>query len=110
VGEQRIIGLSTHTPEQVDHGLATAADYIAVGPVFGTSTKDTGYDARGLELVRFAAGRGKPIVAIGGIALGNAKSVLDAGAASVAVISDLLQGGSPAERIREFLSVAQPIP
>jgi thiamine-phosphate pyrophosphorylase len=107
-GEQAIVGLSTHTREQVDEALAGAADYVAVGPVFSTSTKDTGYDPRGLDLVRYAAGRGKPVVAIGGISLENAGAVWEAGAASVAVISDLLAGRDPAARVREFLSGAKP--
>ena len=86
-----VIGLSTHDAEQVDEALATVADYVAVGPVFGTATKETGYTARGLDLVRRAAGRGKPVVAIGGITLDRAPEVIGAGAGSVAVITDLLQ-------------------
>ena len=89
VGEHAIVGLSTHTREQVDAALSTSASYVAVGPIFTTATKDTGYDARGLDLVAYAAGRGKPIVAIGGITLERAPDVIAAGAAAVAVISDL---------------------
>ena len=103
-GETAIVGLSTHTPEQVDEALAGDADYVAVGPVFSTATKDTGYEARGLDLVRYAAGRGKPVVAIGGITLANAPSVLEAGASSVAIISDLLSDADVTTRIRQFLS------
>ena len=99
-----VIGLSTHTREQVDAALAGDADYVAVGPVFSTATKDTGYDPRGLDLVGYAAGRGRPVVAIGGITLESADAVLDAGAASVAIISDLLSdAGGVAARIRRFL-------
>ena len=98
-----VVGLSTHNPEQVTAGLGSGADYIAVGPIFGTATKETGYDARGLGLVEHAAGRGKPIVAIGGITLERAPSVIAAGAASVAVITDLLAGGDPETRAREYL-------
>ena len=98
-----VIGLSTHDPLQVDEALRTAADYIAVGPVFGTATKDTGYSARGLELVKRAAGRGKPVVAIGGITLDRAPEVIAAGAGSVAVITDLLSGGDPEPRVREYI-------
>ena len=100
-----IIGLSTHDLPQIDAGLASRADYVAVGPVFGTATKDTGYDARGLDLVRQAANRGKPIVAIGGITLERAASVIDAGAQAVAVIADVLAGGNPEARTREYLRV-----
>lgn len=102
-----VIGLSTHDPQQVDEALRTAADYVAVGPVFGTATKDTGYCARGLELVGRAAGRGKPVVAIGGITLARAPEVIGAGAGSVAVITDLLSGGDPESRVREYIRALQ---
>ena len=102
-----IIGLSTHTAGQIAAAAAEPVDYIAVGPVFATGTKDTGYEAVGLEMVRDAAARngGRPVVAIGGITLERARSVLDAGAASVAVISDLLATGDPAARIGQYLRV-----
>ena len=103
-----LIGLSTHTHEQIDEALAGEADYVAVGPVFATATKDTGYAPRGLDMVRYAAGRGKPVVAIGGVTLANARQALDAGAASVAVISDLLAAGDLAGRVRSFLAAARP--
>ena len=80
VGAAAIVGLSTHDATQMDAALPASADYIAVGPVFATATKDTGYDARGLDLVRYAAGRGKPVVAIGGITLDRAPAVVAAGA------------------------------
>jgi thiamine-phosphate pyrophosphorylase len=107
-GESAIIGLSTHTATQVDEAAKGPADYIAVGPVFTTATKDTGYDPRGLELVRYASAKGKPVVAIGGITLANARSVLEAGAASVAVISDLLTDPDPERRVRLLLRELQP--
>lgn len=105
VGPEAIVGVSTHDPAQVDEAVAGPASYIAVGPVFGTATKDTGYLARGLDLVRYAAAKGKPIVAIGGITLANAPSVFAAGAASVAVISDVLAGDDPESRTRAFLAL-----
>ena len=92
LGDQAIVGLSTHTESQIEAALLEPISYLAVGPVFGTQTKETGYSAVGLDLVARAstlAGR-IPVVAIGGITLENARSVLDAGATSVAVISDLL--------------------
>ncbi|MEO6212184.1 MAG: thiamine phosphate synthase [Vicinamibacterales bacterium] len=104
-GRGLIVGQSTHTPAQVDDALNGPADYIAVGPVFQTRTKDTGYEPRGLGLVRLAAHRGKPVIAIGGISLDNAAEVIAAGASAVAVISDLLTGGHPAQRVREYLRV-----
>jgi thiamine-phosphate pyrophosphorylase len=84
--------------------------YLAIGPVFGTGTKDTGYEAIGLETVSraaaAAAGAGLPTVAIGGITGGNAMSVIDAGAASVAIISDLLRG-DPEARCRALLRMLE---
>jgi len=103
VGPDAIVGLSTHDRAQVDAALATDATYLAVGPIFSTVTKDTGYTARGLELVSYAAGRGKPVVAIGGITLERAPAVLGAGADAVAVIGDLLATRDPAARVRAYL-------
>lgn len=102
LGAGAIIGRSTHTEAQLAAAVAEPVDYVAIGPVFGTSTKATGYDAVGLEMVRRAATVGRPVVAIGGITLGNAASVIAAGAASVAVISDLLTD-DPAARTRAFV-------
>jgi thiamine-phosphate pyrophosphorylase len=101
-GPNAIVGISTHTREQIDKALAGTATYVAVGPIFGTATKSTGYEARGLDLVRYAAGRGKPIVAIGGITLARAPSVIAAGAAAVAIITDLLEGDDVEGRARAF--------
>ena len=105
VGPDAIVGYSTHTIEQVRAAHGEPVSYIAVGPVFGTNTKDTGYQAVGLDLVSAAANAAGPvpIVAIGGIKLENARSVLEAGAAAVAVISDLLTGGDPQGRIAAYL-------
>ena len=97
------LGLSTHSREQFEAALKTPATYLAVGPVFGTATKDTGYSPVGLEFVRWAAAKSdRPVVAIGGIAAVNAREVLAAGAASVAVISDLL-AGDPRDRVSQLL-------
>ena len=101
VGTAAIVGLSTHDAGQVHAAVMTDATYIAVGPIYGTATKDTGYAARGLDLVRHAAATGRPVVAIGGITLERAPEVLAAGAASVAVISDLLRD-DPAAMVRRF--------
>lgn len=113
VGSDAIVGISTHTVAEIDRALREPVDYVAVGPIFGTRTKDTGYDAVGLDLVREAAARARhvapagqgplPIVAIGGITLDTAPAVLEAGAGSVAVISDLLTGGDPAARVRRYV-------
>jgi thiamine-phosphate pyrophosphorylase len=103
LGDQAIVGLSTHTVEQIERAAREPVSYVAIGPVFGTTTKATGYEAVGLDMVRRAAGRGRPVVAIGGITLETAGSVIAAGAASVAVIGDLLTGGDPAARTRGFV-------
>ena len=80
---------------------------MAIGPVFETGTKATGYPAVGLEGVRSAAERtrerGWPLVAIGGVTLDRAGGILEAGATSVAVISDLFATGDPAARVRMYL-------
>jgi thiamine-phosphate pyrophosphorylase len=108
VGKRAIVGVSTHSVAQATAALDQPVSYIAVGPVFGTATKDTGYDAVGLAVVRtvsdLARQRNIPVVAIGGITLETAPSVLDAGAASVCVISDLLKG-DPLVRARQYLAV-----
>jgi thiamine-phosphate pyrophosphorylase len=107
VGAARWVGVSTHTGEQVRFADASYADYIAVGPVFATGTKLDAEAVIGLEGVRRArALTTKPIVAIGGITRGNARSVIDAGADSVAVISALIVDGEPVEKVaRDFLDV-----
>ena len=90
--------------------MTTSASYIAVGPIFGTTTKDTGYSARGLDLIGYAAGRGKPVVAIGGITLERAAQVVAAGASGLAVITDLLTGGDAEARVREFVQRLRELP
>jgi thiamine-phosphate pyrophosphorylase len=108
VGADAIIGLSTHTDAQLQAALEQPVDYVATGPVFGTTTKATGYDSIGLESVRrsaaLARGSGRPLVAIGGITLDTAPDVLGAGASAVAVITDLVAGGDPAARVRAYLT------
>lgn len=104
LGADAVIGVSTHAVAQIDAARTESPSYVAIGPVFGTVTKDTGYGAVGLPLVREAVARsgGRPVVGIGGITLENAASVIDAGASAVAVIGDLLVG-RPDERVRAFL-------
>jgi thiamine-phosphate pyrophosphorylase len=107
-GADVIVGCSTHTVEQIEEALRRPISYLAVGPVFGTATKDTGYERVGLPLVTEAAQRAIdsaiPVVAIGGITIDTARRVIDAGASSVAVITDLLEG-NPEARVRRYLSV-----
>jgi thiamine-phosphate pyrophosphorylase len=99
----KVVGLSTHGRVQAEQAVLSGADYLAVGPIYETGTKVTGYHARGLELVRYAATLGRPVVAIGGITLDRARAVIDAGASAVAVISDLLVTGDPQRRADEYL-------
>ena len=104
VGNEMWIGVSTHNLEQFRRAAATSANYIAIGPVFATTSKANPDPVVGLELIREVRGlTEKPIVAIGGITLDRAKSVMDAGTDSVAVISDILLARSPGERARQFL-------
>ena len=104
VGPNRWLGVSTHNPEQLTEGDRTSADYLAIGPVFATSSKDRPDPVVGLEGVRrVRALTRKPLVAIGGITRQNAPSVIEAGADSVAVISDLLR--DPRKSAEEFFRI-----
>jgi thiamine-phosphate pyrophosphorylase len=104
IGSDRWLGVSTHNPEQLAEADKSSADYLAIGPVFATSSKENPDPVVGLEGVRRArALTRKPLVAIGGITRARARSVIDAGADSVAVISDLLR--SPGKSTEEFLRV-----
>jgi thiamine-phosphate pyrophosphorylase len=107
VGPERWVGVSTHTEDQVRLADSGTADYIAVGPVFATGTKLDAEPVIGLTGVRLARTlTKKPIVAIGGITCENAKSVIDAGADSVAVISALIARGEPVAKVaRDFLDI-----
>jgi thiamine-phosphate pyrophosphorylase len=106
-GSSMWVGVSTHTEEQVRVADLSCADYVAVGPVFATGTKVDAEPVIGLEGVRRARRlTKKPIVAIGGITRANARSVIDAGADSVAVISALLVEGETVEKVaRDFLEI-----
>ncbi|HEY4354306.1 MAG TPA: thiamine phosphate synthase [Acidobacteriaceae bacterium] len=110
-GNQRsselIVGVSTHGPEQVAEAAMSAADYVAIGPVFVTATKANPEPVVGLEGVQRARVLTvKPLVAIGGITLANARAVLDAGADSVAVIGGLFVPGRPVRDVAgDFLAL-----
>ena len=106
VGLDRIVGLSTHTPEQARIADQSSADYIAIGPVFATGTKPDASPVVGLDGVRRARSlTTKPLVAIGGLTRANARSVTDAGAKSIAVISALFADGQTIEHVaRDFLA------
>jgi thiamine-phosphate pyrophosphorylase len=104
IGPDRWLGVSTHNPEQVAEADKTSANYLAIGPVFSTSSKEKPDPVVGLEGVRRARQlTRKPLVAIGGITRANAASVIEAGADSVAVISDLLR--DPGKSAEEFFRI-----
>jgi thiamine-phosphate pyrophosphorylase len=104
IGSNRWLGVSTHNPEQLAEAGKTSADYLAIGPVFATSSKEKSDPVVGLEGVRRARQlTSKPLVAIGGITRANAASVIEAGADSVAVISDLLR--DPRKSAEEFFRI-----
>jgi thiamine-phosphate pyrophosphorylase len=106
IGKEMWVGTSTHNLEQFRRAVATSSDYIAVGPIFATTSKANPDPVVGVELIReVRALTDKPIVAIGGITLERAKAVIDAGADSVAVISDILLARNPGERARQYVDV-----
>jgi len=104
LGEGAVIGLSTHNWDQFKKGLKEPVDYLALGPLFPTATKEDAAPSVGLELLRRASRRTDiPLVAIGGISVERAPGVLRSGARSVAVISDVAGAESPERRIRAYL-------
>ena len=110
IRDEQWLGLSTHTPAQWQSAVNEPVSYLAIGPVFDTGTKATGYAAVGLTTVTRAADAGRaaglPVVAIGGITRDSAASVIDAGAASVAIIGDLLHG-DPETSCRALLRILE---
>jgi thiamine-phosphate pyrophosphorylase len=104
IGPDRRVGVSTHNREQFEHAVATSADYVAIGPIFRTTSKANPDPVVGTGLIRqLRPLTKKPIVAIGGIGLEQAAEVIQAGADSVAVISDILSAPNPAQRATQFL-------
>ncbi len=104
IGPTRWLGVSTHNAEQLAEADKTTADYLAIGPIFSTSSKANPDPVVGLEGLRQARElTRKPLVAIGGITRANVRSLIDAGADSVAVISDLLL--EPRKSAEEFLRI-----
>lgn len=107
VGAERLIGVSTHSENELRAAEPSCADHVAIGPVFATGTKTDAEEAVDLDGVRLArALTTKPLVAIGGITRANARNVIEAGADSVAVISALLAPGERVEKVaRDFLEL-----
>jgi len=101
----KLIGISTHDLEQARAAERGGADYIGFGPMFGTTTKATGYSARGVEMLRvIRKGVSLPIVAIGGITEANVTQVWQAGASSAAIISDLLGADEVTDKVKRILA------
>jgi thiamine-phosphate pyrophosphorylase len=108
MGPEKIVGLSTHDLEQFHYAAASSANYIAVGPVFSTATKANPDPVVGTEFLRkIRPLTDKPIVAIGGITLERAAAIIDAGADSVAVISDILCAPDPGQRARQYIELLE---
>ncbi len=108
IGDGKLLGVSTHNLEQFKQAAATSADYVAVGPVFSTSTKANPDPVVGIELIRQVRSlTDKPIVAIGGITLERAAEVIRAGADSVAVISDILLAPDAGKRARQYVELLE---
>lgn len=106
LGKRAIVGISTHNREQFLKARGLDVDYVAIGPVYETTTKQSPHPPLGPQFIRqIAAIKRHPLVAIGGINLENAASVWKAGADSVAVISDISAARSPAQRISEYLGL-----
>lgn len=112
VGPEALVGVSTHSLRQFAAAAESDADYIAIGPVFETRSKSKADPVVGLELIREARKlTAKPIVAIGGITLERATDILQAGADSLAVISDIWTSRNPVARVKQYLEIlpdAQP--
>lgn len=108
LGPDAIIGLSTHSPEEAVEAGRREVDYVALGPIFATSTKEAPRPPLGVEAVARAAPRMKrPLVAIGGITLETAPALWRAGAASVAVISAVMAPGEITGRVRAWMEAAE---
>ena len=108
IGRDRLVGVSTHNLEQFDRAATSSADYIAVGPIFGTSSKANPDPVVGLAFLRRVRGlTEKPIVAIGGITLERAAGAIEAGADSVAVIGGILSAADPAQRARQYIATLE---
>jgi thiamine-phosphate pyrophosphorylase len=107
-GASRWVGVSTHNLEQLREANLTSVDYIAVGPIFPTGTKENPDPVVGIEFLRAARQlTRKPLVAIGGITIESAADVFGAGADSVAIIRDLLAAPDPASRAKEYLAISE---
>jgi thiamine-phosphate pyrophosphorylase len=111
LSKEQLVGVSTHNLEQFAAAAASAADYIAIGPIFATRTKANPDPVVGAQLIRRARSlTTKPIVAIGGITLERAPEIIAAGADSLAVISDILLARDPAARAGQYVAALEKLP
>ena len=109
VGEEKIVGVSTHNLEQFQRAAASSAYYIAVGPIFATGTRSSPDLVVGTQFIqKIRPLTDKPIVAIGGITLERAPEIIESGADSVAVISDILGALEPGMRARQYIDLLGP--
>ena len=108
LGEDAILGLSTHSRTQFERALQEDIDYLALGPIFTATSKDSPYPPLGTDLLRqLVTSSPLPVVAIGGITLETTRKVWASGAASVAVISDIVQAECPSDKMTEYLKLAR---
>jgi thiamine-phosphate pyrophosphorylase len=106
VGPEKLVGVSTHNLEQFQRAAASSADYIAVGPIFATGTKSNPDPVVGTQFIRkVRLLTDKPIVAIGGVTVERAPEIIESGADSVAVISDILSAPAPGMRARQYIDL-----
>lgn len=107
-GERLILGLSTHSAEEFLRAQSREVDYVAIGPVFASSTKPGGRSPLGPDLVRELVQRKRhPVVAIGGIDLARATRLWDMGVDSVAVIRDIVGAVDPASQLIRYLQASR---
>ncbi len=101
------LGLSTHSHEELDVALGHDPDYVALGPIYETKLKVMPWAPQGLaRITEWKALAGRPLVAIGGITLDRAPGVFDAGADSIAVVSDVVAHPNPEQRARDWLALS----
>ncbi|NOX16075.1 MAG: thiamine phosphate synthase, partial [Epsilonproteobacteria bacterium] len=106
IGNDKIIGISTHSKAQAIEAVKLGADYIGVGPIFDTNTKD--YATVGIEYLEFVAKNiSIPFVAIGGIKEHNLKQIINAGAKSVALVTEITKAKNITEKIHTLHKIIE---
>jgi thiamine-phosphate pyrophosphorylase len=107
-GNNFIIGVSTHSPEQAQNAIQRGADYIGVGPIFPTKTKKDVCDAVGLQYLEYAVKHlSIPFVAIGGIKLSNINEVLYRGAKCIAMVTEITLSDNIANTVKQSISIIE---